>query len=74
MKRLLPITLALLFLLLVLGVSLAVAQGDPPPPEFPDLGPADQTPIDGGLIWLLIGGGIYGIKKLKDRNNSTTEK
>jgi len=28
----------------------------------------DQAPIDGGLLWLLIGGGAYGIKKLRDRN------
>ena len=33
----------------------------------------DQAPIDGGLLWLLIGGGAYGIKKLRDRNNSTSE-
>ena len=33
----------------------------------------DQAPIDGGLLWLLIGGGAYGIKKLKDRNKSITE-
>ena len=33
----------------------------------------DQAPIDGGLIWLLIGGGVYGIKKLRDRNKSITE-
>ena len=71
MKRLLPITLALLSLLLVLGVSLAIAQD--PPVLFPDP-PPEQTPIDGGLIWLLIGGGIYGIKKLKDRTKSITEK
>jgi hypothetical protein len=34
-----------------------MAQGAPP-----------ATPIDGGLSLLLAAGGIYGIKKLKDRN------
>ena len=33
----------------------------------------DQAPIEGGLLLLLIGGAAYGIKKLKDRNKSTTE-
>ena len=33
----------------------------------------DQAPIDGGLLLLLIGGGAYGIKKLKDRNKNTLE-
>jgi len=28
----------------------------------------DQAPIDGGLLWLLIGGGAYGIKKLRERH------
>ena len=69
MKRLVPITLTLLFILLMLGVTLAVAQD--PPVVFPN--DPEQTPIDGGLIWLLIGGGVYGIKKLKDRNKSITE-
>jgi len=30
----------------------------------------DQAPIDGGLLWLLIGGGAYGIKKLRDRSKN----
>jgi len=28
-----------------------------------------QAPIDGGLIWLLLGGGAYAIKKIYNRNN-----
>jgi len=33
----------------------------------------DQAPIDGGLLWLLIGGGAYGIKKLRDRNSQNND-
>jgi len=36
----------------------ALAQGPPP-----------ATPIDGGLSLLLAAGGLYGIKKLRERNN-----
>lgn len=45
----------ILSLSLVLLVSSAFAQGAPP-----------ATPIDGGLSLLLIAGGAYGLKKLKD--------
>lgn len=33
-------------------------------------GDPSQAPIDGGLLWLLIGGGAYGIKKIRDRNQA----
>jgi hypothetical protein len=36
-----------------------IAQGAPP-----------ATPIDGGLSLLLVAGGAYGLKKLKDKRNS----
>jgi len=36
-------------------------------PSLPS--PPDQAPIDGGLIWLILGGGAYAIKKLYNRNN-----
>jgi hypothetical protein len=48
-----------LSLVALLTVSLAIAQPAPPP----------ATPIDGGLSLLLAAGGIYGIKKLKQRYN-----
>ena len=35
-----------------------IAQGPPPPPP--------GTPISNGLIFLLIAGVLYGIKKIKD--------
>lgn len=37
----------------------ALAQGAPP-----------ATPIDGGLTLLLVAGGAYGIKKLRDKRKS----
>lgn len=46
-------------LLIALIVTPALAQGAPP-----------ATPIDGGLSLLLAGGGIYGLKKLRDRGRS----
>ncbi|MEM9341402.1 MAG: hypothetical protein AAGA66_21920 [Bacteroidota bacterium] len=30
-------------------------------------GPPPATPIDGGLSALLVAGGLYGLKKLRDR-------
>lgn len=40
--------------------SLVVLAQGPPPPPPPGL------PIDGGIIFLVISGLIYGIKKLRD--------
>lgn len=42
--------------LLILSPAMAFAQSAPP-----------ATPIDGGLSILLAAGGIYGLKKLRDR-------
>jgi len=56
MKKLLITSLIMMIFILPL-----IAQ--PGLPSSPD-----QAPIDGGLLWLLIGGGAYGIKKLRDRN------
>ncbi|MEM9894920.1 MAG: hypothetical protein AAF789_01005 [Bacteroidota bacterium] len=41
-------------------ISLAAMAQPPPPPA---------TPIDGGLSLLLAAGGLYGLKKLRDRKN-----
>ena len=38
----------------------AFAQGGPP-----------ATPIDGGLSALLVAGGIYGVKKIRDRKRNS---
>lgn len=53
MKKLASLLLLLLFPLIM------IAQGPPPPPP-PGL------PIDGGLLFLLIAGIVYGVKKLKN--------
>lgn len=44
--------------MLFASVTIVMAQGAPP-----------ATPIDGGLSLLLAAGGIYGIKRIKERNN-----
>ena len=54
MKKLASLLLLLLFPLIM------IAQGPPPPPTPPGL------PIDGGLLFLLIAGVAYGVKKIKD--------
>lgn len=43
--------------LILLPIATLFAQGTPP-----------ATPIDGGLSALLVAGGIYGAKKLRDYN------
>jgi hypothetical protein len=56
MKKLASLLLLLLFPLIM------IAQGPPPPPPPPPPG----LPIDGGLLFLLIAGIVYGVKKLKN--------
>ena len=56
MKKLASLLLLLLFPLIM------IAQGPPPPPPPPPPG----LPIDGGLLFLLIAGIAYGVKKLKN--------
>lgn len=51
-------------LLLLFFVPL-VAFGQPGLPDEPE-----QTPIDGGLGILAAAGGVYAIKKLRDRNKN----
>jgi hypothetical protein len=55
MKKLASLLLLLLFPLIM------IAQGPPPPPPSPP-----GLPIDGGLLFLLIAGIVYGVKKLKN--------
>lgn len=52
--------LAALFTLL--GSAVTFAQGLPP-------ADGDGVPVDGGITALLVGGAIYGAKKLKERKN-----
>ena len=60
MKNIIIITITLLAALLLFTPDLMAQPGLPGSPS--------QAPIDGGLLWLLIGGGAYGVKKLRDRN------
>lgn len=55
----LTIKTALTLMIVCAMSSLALSQGPGAPPA---------TPIDGGLSLLLAAGGLYGMKKLKDRN------
>ena len=48
---------------LLVGAATAFAQ-----PGMPD-GSDDAVPVDGGITVLLVGGALYGAKKLKERNN-----
>jgi hypothetical protein len=55
-----------LFFTLLLNVFLSTtiyAQGVPSPTSDPSEG----VPIDGGITALLLGGAVYGAKKLKER-------
>ena len=57
-------------MLLMLGIE-ASAQGrgnDPPRPGPP--GPHYELPIDGGLIYLLIGGILIGVYHIKQKKPS----
>jgi hypothetical protein len=63
MKTLMNIALGL-FLMLVI-TQLAMAQGAPPLPMFPDAPAA--APIDGGLGLLAAAGAGYAYRKLKNK-------
>lgn len=53
-------SLLLATLLIVLVTTVTYAQGVPDPS-------GEGVPVDGGLTALLVGGAIYGAKKLKER-------
>lgn len=61
MKKLASLLLLLLFPLIMIAQGTGLpGPGPPPPPTPPGL------PIDGGLLFLLIAGIVYGVKKLKN--------
>ena len=67
MKKRVLITTIVCFL--CTSVSLMGQYNPPPPPQVdPPI-----TPIDGGIIALLVAGGAMGYKKLKEKRNDTTE-
>lgn len=57
------ITLAVIFL-----PDLLMGQAPPPMPDKP----IDQAPIDGGLALLAAAGGAYGIKKMRNKKESSS--
>ena len=59
MKKLASLLLLLLFPLIMIAQGTGLPGPGPPPPP-PGL------PIDGGLLFLLIAGIVYGVKKLKN--------
>jgi len=61
-------TLASILFVLISFVCFAQIDGVPPPPAPPT---PPGTPIDGGIIALLIGGVLYGIKKTMDQSNDS---
>ena len=65
MKSIIIMTITVLAAWLLFAPELLAQPGLPSDPS--------QAPIDGGLLWLLIGGGAYGVKKLRDRNKDVTE-
>mgnify|MGYP001152013775 CR=1 FL=1 len=61
MKKLASLLLLLLFPLIMIAQGTGLpGPRTPPPPPPPGL------PIDGGLLFLLIAGIVYGVKKLKN--------
>ena len=59
----LKFTLILVFFLVVF-TAFVFAQGTPPPMPFAPT----QAPVDGGLSLLAAAGGVYAVKKLRDKN------
>ena len=49
-------------ILILLSPLITMAQGLPPPPPPPPTG----LPIDSGIVYLLLLGVAYGIRKVKD--------
>jgi len=58
--------MAMMIFMLVFFHDSLFAQGVPGPPVFP--GTPDPAPIDGGIGLLAAAGGVYAIKKLRDKN------
>ena len=61
MKKLASLFLLLLFSLIM--IAQGTVPGPKPPPPVP---PPPGLPINSGLLFLLIAGIVYGVKKLKN--------
>jgi len=64
MNKLNKIGLIIAFIVLVLNYNV-MAQVPPPP--------AQGTPIDGGALFMLIAGAVYGVKKIYSKNKKRNE-
>ena len=60
------LTLIILFIIFPMFIQNAIGQPPPPPPQ--------DIPIDGGLLFLLIAGLIYGGRKFYKNDNSSDTK
>jgi len=54
--------LPIILVLLLFAFDPLLAQSPPPPPSKPV-----QNPVDGGLALLAAAGGVYAVKKLRER-------
>lgn len=50
----------------VFAASVVVAAPPPPPGGGPGCWPPPCVPVDGGLVFLMLAGGLYAIKKIYD--------
>ena len=63
-------TIVFVFALVLIGSSVALAQGPPPPGGgTPNCFPDPCMPIDGGISFLLAAGAAYGAKKMYNSRN-----
>jgi hypothetical protein len=66
-KKLMVIKISgILVFLLLASISISFGQVDPTPPP-------GAVPIDGGVGFLLAAGAAYGVKKIRERRNSSTK-
>ena len=62
---------AILTIVLLFSVTIIFAQGPPDPfPGRPPRPPGPPTPIDGGILSLLVLGAGYAVKKIHDKSKN----
>jgi hypothetical protein len=67
------ILIKIILVMLIFMGSIEVTYGNGFPillqPSNPGNDPGNGVPVDGGITALLVGGALYGVKKLKERKN-----